>query len=219
MARAAKSSTAKSRARKTATSGGVHSDDRLLDAALAEAEEVGWRNLRLDKVAHRADLALGDVLLLTPTKRRLLSRFLDRIDRMTFSSITAPDARDKVRDRLFDIVMRRFDALNRHREGAKAMISGLIYDPAMAVCLGLRFRRSAATMLAAAGVRADGVIGHLRVHGLAVVFLAALKAWMRDDSADMAKTMAVLDRALAQTERLARFLPGASRDAADPAET
>lgn len=220
MARA--SGPAKSRKRasakaKTASSSGTPID-RVVDAALDEAAETGWRGLTLDGVAARAGMDLGELLLLTPTKFRLLSAFLDRIDRATLGGVKSPDARDKVRDRLFEIIMRRFDALNGHRDGAKAMISGLLYDPLMAVCIGMRFRRSVAAMLAAAGVRADGLIGRLRVKGLAAVSLAGLRAWMRDDTEDMAKTMAAVDRALAQAERIARFLPGAHRDSDETAE-
>jgi AcrR family transcriptional regulator len=210
-------SRAKSRAKSSAKRSSGEPVDQVVDAALEEAAVTGWRGLTLDGVASRAGMKLGDLLLLAPTKYHLFSRFLDRIDRMTLSGVTSPDARDKVRDRLFDIIMRRFDALNGQRDGAKAMISGLIYDPAMALCIGFRFRRSVAAMLAAAGVRTDGPIGRLRVHGLEAVCLAALRAWMRDDTADMAKTMAALDRALTQAERLARFLPGAPRASAEPA--
>jgi AcrR family transcriptional regulator len=218
MARAKSASRkAASRKAKAASSSGTPID-RVVDAALDEAAETGWRGLTLGGVADRAGLDLGELLLLTPTKFRLLSAFLDRIDRATLDGVKSPDTRDKVRDRLFDIIMRRFDALNAHREGAKAMISGLLYDPPMAVCVGMRFRRSMAAMLAAAGVRADGLIGRLRVKGLAAVCLAGLRAWMRDDTEDMAKTMAAVDRALAQAERLSRFLPGTHRGSEETAK-
>jgi AcrR family transcriptional regulator len=215
MARASRS--AKSTARKSAAKKPTSSEpvDQLVDAALEEAAVTGWRGLTLDGVATRAGMALGDALLLAPTKYHLFSRFLDRIDRMTLGGLKSPDERDKVRDRLFEIIMRRFDALNGARDGAKAMISGLIYDPAMALCIGFRFRRSVAAMLAGAGVRTDGLIGRLRVHGAEAVCLAGLRAWMRDDTEDMAKTMAALDRALTQAERLSRFLPGAPRGTAE----
>jgi AcrR family transcriptional regulator len=219
MARAsAKSRKAASAKAKAAGSSGTPID-RIVDAALDEAAETGWRELTLAGVADRAGMDLGALLLLAPTKFRLLSAFLDRIDRATLGGVKSPDARDKVRDRLFEIIMRRFDALNAHREGAKAMISGLLYDPLMAVCIGMRFRRSVAAMLAGAGVRADGLIGRLRVKGLAAVSLAGLRAWMRDDTEDMAKTMAAVDRALAQAERLSRLLPGAHRHGEDATET
>jgi hypothetical protein len=38
-----------------------------------------------------------------------------------------------------------------------------------------------------------------------VVLLCALRGWMEDDSTDLAKTMAALDRALERAERVAGF--------------
>ena len=65
--------------------------------------------------------------------------------------------------------------------------------------------------LEAAGVGSAGRIGALRWVGLAAVYLEAFRAWARDESEDMARTMAALDRALARADRwasaCARFCP------------
>ena len=52
---------------------------------------------------------------------------------------------------------------------------------------------------------------------LALVYLNALRVWLADDTEDMAKTMAALDRGLRQAEMLIRLcgfgaLPGAGGD-------
>ncbi len=66
--------------------------------------------------------------------------------------------------------------------------------------------RSMAWMLEAAGVSAAGLRGTLRAKGLAAVWLYALRAWKTDDSADLAGTMAALDKALDQAERFSSML-------------
>jgi hypothetical protein len=68
-----------------------------------------------------------------------------------------------------------------------------------------------AWMLAAAGLDAGGITGRLRVAGLMVVYGTAFRAWLADDGADLGKTMAAVDRGLAQAERWASALPGARR--------
>jgi AcrR family transcriptional regulator len=205
MARKPRSATGRSKtAPKTARAA---TPDSIIDAALDEAAAVGWRGLTMAGVAARGGLNLGDVLLFAPTKVCLLARFLERIDGVMLAPVTSPDSRDKSRDRLFEIIMRRFDALNRHRAGARAFIAGTARDPLALATAGLRLKRTLAAMLAAADVPADGLMGCLLVEGLQAVYLATLRAWMRDDTSDMAKTMAALDRALSQAERLSRFLP------------
>ncbi len=190
--------------------------DRILDAGLAEAAEMGWRHLSMNAVAVRAKLALGDVLCETPTRAHFVARVLDRLDKRMLTAVKAVDEADSVRDRLFDVAMKRFDAMNAERDGLHAMLTGLRFDPPAAAFALCRADRTAAAMLAAAGVSPDGLFGYARVQGMKVVLLCALRAWMDDDSADLAKTMAALDRALERAERAARFR-GFRRPAADAA--
>ncbi len=179
--------------------------DRIVDAGLAEAGAAGWRNLSMNAVAARAGLSLGAVLGLVPTRAHLVARLFDRLDQRMLAGVKALDEADSVRDRLFDVAMKRFDAMNADREGMRAVISGLRFDPPAAALALCRADRSAATMLAAAGVSPDGLLGCARIQGMKVVLLCALRAWVDDDSADLAKTMAALDRALERAERIASF--------------
>lgn len=179
--------------------------DRIADAGLAEAAAVGWRNLSMSAVAVRAGLPLAAVLTRAPTRAHLVAKLFDRLDARMLDGIAAPDEADSVRDRLFEIAMKRFDAMNANREGMHAVVSGARFDPpALAIAL-CRAERTAAMMLSAAGVSPDGLFGCARIQGLKVVLACALRAWMDDDSADLAKTMAALDRALERAESFARF--------------
>lgn len=186
-------------------SSGVSALDRIIDAALAEAAAMGWRNVSMNGVATRAGLPLGAVLEQVPTRAHLVARLYDRLDQRMLSGLKALDEADSVRDRLFDVVMKRFDAMNSDRDGMRALVTGLRFDPP-ALAVGLRRAdRTAAAMLAAAGVSPDGLLGCARIQGMKAVLLCALRGWMDDDSADLAKTMAALDRALERAERVAGF--------------
>ncbi|MGE4063156.1 MAG: hypothetical protein AB7E79_07285 [Rhodospirillaceae bacterium] len=177
--------------------------DRIVDAALAEAAALGWRNLAMTAVAQRAGLSLGDVLEKVPTRVHLIARIFDRLDQRMLAGVKAVDETDSVRDRLFDVAMKRFDAMNTNRDGMRAVVNGMRYDLPSAAAAVCRTDRSAAVMLAAAGVSPDGLLGCLRIQGMKVVLACALRAWLDDDSSDLAKTMAALDRALERAERLA----------------
>ena len=74
--------------------------------------------------------------------------------------------------------------------------------------LGSVVHAAPAWMLEAAGIGSGGLAGRMRAAGLAVVYARAFRAWLEDDSADLGKTMAALDRGLAQAERWASVLPG-----------
>lgn len=197
----------KTAAKKTAKKAG-DSADRLVDAGLALAAEDGWSRITMAAVADRAGLALGDALLVAPTRAHLLVKFLDRLDAANLSGLSVSEE-GSARDRLFEVLMRRFDLLNQKRDAVRAVIAGVPRDPPSAAMLACRVGRSAAALLGAAGISAEGLIGFARVQGLKAVMACALRAWMSDDGADMGKTMAALDKALARAERLAAFRPPA----------
>jgi AcrR family transcriptional regulator len=179
--------------------------DPIVDAGLAEAGAVGWRNVTMNAVALRAGLSLGEVLRQVPTRAHLVARIFDHLDQRMLAGLKALDDADSVRDRLFDVTMKRFDAMNADRDGMRAVVSGLRFDPPSAALALCRADRSAATILAAAGVSPDGLFGCARIQGMKLILLAALRAWVNDDSADLSKTMAALDRALQRAERVAGF--------------
>src|SRR5690606_6472191 len=96
-------------------------------------------------------------LLKYPTKLSLVRALLDRVDAAALGSLKGVDASDTARDRLFGLVMRRFDVLQENRPAAAALLKGLRCDPVTALCLVPRVNRSAAATLAAAGVATGGL--------------------------------------------------------------
>ena len=63
-------------------------------------------------------------------------------------------------------------------------------------------------MLEAAGIDASGLKGALKAKGLALVWLATLRAFLADDGEDLGATMAALDKALKRAEPFGRALEG-----------
>ena len=120
------------------------------------------------------------------------------------------------RERLFDVVMRRFDALQQHRAGVLALLDGLPGDPGTALLLAGATAGSMVWMLEAAGMPAGGWRGALASQGMVAVWLYTLRAWRRDDSPDLSGTMAALDRALTRAERAAGWLGLAPAAASEP---
>jgi AcrR family transcriptional regulator len=189
--------------------------DRLIEAALAVAEERGWQALSLVDVARRAEVPLVDCYRAFPDKARLVYRLLAVTDQAVLRDGLAA-GEDSPRDRLFDVFMRRFDALQQRRAGTVAILRELAYDPLTAAGLLPRLARSIVWMGEAAGLEMTGLPGVLRVKTLGAVYLYTLRAWINDDTTDMAQTMAALDKALRRADRLLSALPGAMSSTLPP---
>jgi AcrR family transcriptional regulator len=185
-------------------------EDAVLDAALALAAERGWRAVTAADVATRAGLDAAALPGPGAFRARLLVRLADRVDLEMRAGLDA-DATDldlPVRDRLFDALMARLDALAPRRDGVLAILRGLPCDPPSALAALPLLARSMARTLEAIGESPLPPFGPLKVKGLAAVWLTTLRAWRTDDSADMAVTMKALDAALARAEEAANsFLP------------
>jgi AcrR family transcriptional regulator len=199
---AKRAGTAKSRAAK-AGAGAAQSridgaEDRLVDAALRLAAGQGWRATSLAAIAAEAGLPLDQAYAACPSKHAILAAFLRRIDRAALAG-PAPESAAAGRDRLFDILMRRFDALQPHRAALRAILRDSIGDPS-ALLGAPALLRSMAWMLAAAGISTAGWSGVLRPQALAVLYLWVLRDFLSDESADLAKTMAALDRGLRRAQ-------------------
>jgi len=204
MARKAKK-TAKKTAKKAAKPAGRPADlaSRLIDAALALAAERGWRDVTLRDIAEAAGVGLAETHAVFPSRQAVLRGFARRIDAEVLASEEAGATEGGARDRLFDVLMRRFDALAPYKAGLANILADQLRDPLALGCGLCVLRRSMACMLEAADLSAAGLRGALRIKGLSAVYLAALRAWLRDDSEDHAKAMAALDRGLGRLDRAA----------------
>lgn len=180
---------------------------RVVAAALALAADGRWPDTRMSDLAARTGIRLAALHRLFPTREAVVDEFVRNLDAsMVAAGCYAPDDPAPARDRLFDVVMRRIDALTPHRDAVAALMRHAACDPYAGFCAVFRLGRSLPLMLEAAGSSAAGAAGALRVKGLALIWLNALRVWLTDDSADLAKTMAALDKGLRQAEAAAAFV-------------
>ena len=170
----------------------------ILDAALRLAARQGWARTSLADIAAEAALPLLEVYRAFGSKPAIFAAFLARIDRAVLSGESEPG--EKPRDRLFDSLMRRFDALQPYRDAVRAMLRDSPADPIGVAVAAPAFLRSVAWMLEAAGIPTNGLRGGVRLHVVAAIYLSVLRVWLTDDSADLMKTMAALDRRLKSVE-------------------
>jgi ubiquinone biosynthesis protein COQ9 len=168
-------------------------DDALIASAFTIIAEGGWSRLSIAEAARRAGLDLAATRRRFPCKLTMLMRFNTMADT---AALTGALTEGPVRDRIFDIVMRRIDTLQAHRPGVIALLRDLPRDPLAALALGPASLRSMAWMLEGVGLTAQGLRGQLRTQGMLALWLATVRAWSKDDSEDLSATMAALDKAL-----------------------
>jgi AcrR family transcriptional regulator len=185
--------------------------DRAIDAALRLAARQGWARTTLAEIAAEAGLSLAELHGLVAGKGAILDAFARRVDRVVLVGTPASLATEPPRDRLFDVLMRRLDALGPHKDSLRAILGSCAADPFGITWGACRLARSMRWMLEAAGIPATGCRGRLRVKALSVGYACVLRVWLRDDSQDLAKTMAALDRLLRRGEAVEQTVSGLGR--------
>jgi len=177
----------------------------LREAAFAFAAEGRWRDLSLAEISERAGLNVAEAYAIYASKGAILRDQMRKIDEAVLAG-TEPDLiEESTRDRLFDVLIRRLDAMAPHKAGLAVILHDLGRDPVAGLCMLPNIRRSIAAMLEAAGLSTYGLKGFLRIKAVAAVFASTLRVWFRDDSEDMGKTMAALDRGLRRLDKLVGF--------------
>lgn len=180
-------------------------DARLVAGFWQEVAARGWHGLTMRGVAAASGVPAAEIRRRCPTPLHLLALHGRVADQAVLAG-TVPGQVGTPRDRVFDVLMRRIDAMQPHRAGILRLFEDLRRDPLLALLLLAALPRSMAWMLEAAEVDAQGLAGMARTQGLTAVWLATVRAWTADESTDLGATMAALDRALDRAEQVARTL-------------
>lgn len=205
--RAAKKPAAKRKAatRRKATAGGDPAA-ALRAALLHLIATQGWCDLSLAAIAEEAGLDMAAAHAVYPTKAAILLGLARATDEDILISLKDDPLDGSTKDRLFDLLMRRFDHLQQDRDAYLTLLHELPQTPFEAACLSRQVRRSMGLMLETAGISASGIRGLFRVQGLMAIYLAGLNAWRHDDSDDLSKTMAEIDKRLGQAAKITEML-------------
>lgn len=196
----------------------MDTDARLTDALWTLVARHGWRGVTLGRLATASGAPAAELASRFSSRLDLLRLHADRVDAEVAAG-TVPGQGGSPRDRLFDVLMRRIDAMQPHRAGILRLLAEMRADPVLALAHAPIAKRSMRRMLDAAELDSGGASGLVRAAGLVGVWLLALRAWERDATQDLGPTMAALDRALDRAEQTARSLRLDPGDLAPPVET
>jgi AcrR family transcriptional regulator len=185
---------------------GTSDRDKAVDALLALLTEHSFEQVGLAEVAGRAGLKLSQLRAEFGSTLAIFAAHIKDIDRAVLAGGDADMAEEPARERLFDVLMRRLEALAPYKAAVRSILCSARRNPGLAFALNAMAVRSQRWMLEAAGIGASGPRGALRAQGAALMFTRVLSVWVDDDEEGLDRTMAVLDRGLASAARWAGFL-------------
>ena len=177
--------------------------DKIIRAGITLAKDRKWMQIQLEDIAREAGLQINDLKLHVTSRVEILHAYSKRLDIKALNNVGEADEAIPAKDRVFDVVMERFELMNEDREALRNIIKSIDPDPYAALTNCFRLKQSMTTLLDGAGISTKGLVGRIKVKALAVIYLLTLKTWLEDDSPDLSKTMASLDKHMKRAEQMA----------------
>lgn len=178
--------------------------DKIINASLKLAADGDWDAVTMARIAKASKVSLSDLSDHFEDKADILNAYFRRVDKKALEN--AGEEGVPARDRLFETLMERFDVMNEDREGVVPIIRSICRDPRQAAISFCAVGRSMAWMLERAAIETAGLGGAARIIGTGAVYIKTLLVWCDDESPDMAKTMAALDKNLDMADKITQTL-------------
>jgi AcrR family transcriptional regulator len=180
--------------------------DKAVAALMELLAEQSFEEIGLAEVAGSAGIKLSQLRAEFGSTLAILGAHIKDIDKTVLAGGDADLAEETPRDRLFDVLMRRLEALAPYKEAVRSIMRSARRNPGLALALNAMALRSQKWMLEAAGIGAHGPRGALRAQGAALMFAGVLTVWVDDEEEGLDRTMAALDRGLASAGRWDGFV-------------
>jgi AcrR family transcriptional regulator len=178
--------------------------EKIIAAFMALLAEKRFEQVGFGDISARSGVSLASARTEFGSTLAILAAHMKEIDRKVLAG-ESDMAEEPPRERLFDVLMRRLEAMVPYREATRSLLRSVSCNPGLAFALNGLAVRSQTWMMTAADIDAAGPRGMIRAQGLAALFASVLRTWVDDDD-DNSRTMAALDRALARGQRWSGML-------------
>jgi AcrR family transcriptional regulator len=175
---------------------------KIIDALMELAGKRPFEDITLTEIARQAGVTLGQFREAFPSKGAVLGAFTRRIDKIVLDEPSDDLLGEPAKERLFDVLMRRLDAMAPYKRGLEGVVSWARRDPMAAAALNREVLNSMRFMLEAAEIDCEGAVGAVKLQGLALAWARVLEVWLHDEDPGLAPTMAALDKELTRGGRI-----------------
>lgn len=185
--------------------------DRIVASLMRLAAQKPFEDITITEICGLAEVTLAQFRESFPSKGAILGAYSRAVDLKVLGHAAADMAAEPAKERLFDVLMRRLDVMAPDKAGIAAVMTWMRRDPLAAAALNQVTMNSMRFMLEAAGIEHEGGLGALKLQGLSIAWTRVLDAWVKDEDAGHAATMAALDRELTRGGQFVARLEDAQR--------
>lgn len=179
-------------------------NDAFLHDAFANIAQHGWKQFSPQIICEKSEHKCPHYL---ESKTDFLTFFEDTISKKLYlTSLDLLQGDETPREKLFDILMERFDLMRPYKKGLKRVIYALPQSPKALLKTVPSFRNLMIDLLTLANISHTGITGEIKLIGLSYIYLKTCRVWLEDETTDSSKTMAELDKNLGFADQVAASL-------------
>ena len=164
-------------------------------------KKKSWGEIRLEEIIRNSKKHKKTI----KTKNDLLkniNRYVDYLLKKETSSIE----KSSTKDMLFEVIMARFDVLQKYRNSFLTLFDSYKLKPQKSIILIPSFLESMFLTASIANIETKGIRGSLAIKGIFIIYIATYLEWMNDTSKSLEKTMTTLDQYLNKASKILNFI-------------
>lgn len=177
---------------------------KVAAAALNLAATRGWDHVTMEDIAAESGIAQKSIAAVFHDIWAILGYVLQNIADKTKAEVEAYLTEDW-RENIMEILMTRFDLAQDHRAAFQRLPRDLAKHPRTMRRLARRFYRTMRDMLLLAGFPAKD-LNPVIIGTFGVLYMSVVDTWSKDETLDMSRTMAAMDKRLGYFEQAAGYL-------------
>ena len=178
-------------------------DKKIAESALILLKSKNWRDLTLFAIKKKSKVKKFNKLIKNKnTVIKKINKYFDYILFLKLKNIEQSNNKDMI----FEILMMRFDILQKYRKGVISIFTSFRSKPQNLVFLLPSIIDSIVLMVNCTNISSKGILGQLKIKGILLIYISSFFTWIKDDSISLEKTMTTLDKSLDQAGSILSFI-------------
>ena len=174
--------------------------------------EIGWEKFSLEKLSTKEKIPINDLKVFFKCKNSIVDKFSRMIDKKIESKLRIDDFKDSSKkDILFELIMMRFDEMEGYKGSLVKILDVSKNKPLLISIITKNVMNTMDFFLELSNSYNNYAFDFLKKNFLFIIYSITFKTWLSDDTEDLSKTMAELDKLLSTAEnfqqKVSSFLP------------
>ncbi len=174
--------------------------------------DIGWDKFSIEKLSTKENIPVRDLKVFFKCKYSIVDKFSRMIDKNIESKLRLEDFKDSSKkDILFELIMMRFDEMEEFKGSLSKILDVSKQKPLLASIITKNVMNTMDFFLELSNSYSNYAFDVLKKNFLFLIYSITFKTWLSDNTEDLSKTMAELDKLLSTAEnfqqKVSSFLP------------